>query len=292
MISTSKFLSPRALARVVGVSESSIKRWADSGRLCSVRTSGGHRRIPIAEAVRFVRESGLSVVEPESLGLPTQDHTFEGRRALDAALFDGRVEDASSRMASRYIAGASPAELCDGPIAAAMGRVGDLWRTAEDGILVEHRATAAARIALARLRHLFPATREGAPVALGGVVPDDAGDLPSAMAATVLAGLGFEVVDLGANTPFDALLQGIEQHAPSLVWVSVTHVNDPESIAVGARKLVRALAPAGTPIVFGGQAARSLPLSPAPHLLQAASMCELEAFGRGVIVGGRVNGEH
>jgi MerR family transcriptional regulator, light-induced transcriptional regulator len=51
-------LSPKALAAAIGVSESSLKRWADEGRLAAERTAGGHRRIAVAEAVRFVRRRG------------------------------------------------------------------------------------------------------------------------------------------------------------------------------------------------------------------------------------------
>ena len=50
-------LSPRELAQAIGVSESSLKRWADAGQIRVARTAGGHRRISIADAVRFIREA-------------------------------------------------------------------------------------------------------------------------------------------------------------------------------------------------------------------------------------------
>jgi len=62
-------LSPKELAEAIGVSESSIKRWADGGRLAVQRTAGGHRRIPREEALRFLREEGLRPVRPEILGV-------------------------------------------------------------------------------------------------------------------------------------------------------------------------------------------------------------------------------
>lgn len=62
-------LSTRELAEAIGVSESSIKRWADDGTVRAVRTIGGHRRIPFEEAIRFVRASNLRLVKPEVLGL-------------------------------------------------------------------------------------------------------------------------------------------------------------------------------------------------------------------------------
>ena len=43
-------LSPREMATVLGVSESSIKRWVDDGAITSTKTAGGHRRITVSEA--------------------------------------------------------------------------------------------------------------------------------------------------------------------------------------------------------------------------------------------------
>ena len=66
-------LSPKELGSAIGVSESSLKRWADDGRLRVARTAGGHRRIELREAVRFIRASGFTVQRPELLGLAELD---------------------------------------------------------------------------------------------------------------------------------------------------------------------------------------------------------------------------
>ena len=55
-------LSPKELAQAIGVSESSLKRWADEGLLRATRTAGGHRRIPLAEAIRFLRDTQATLV--------------------------------------------------------------------------------------------------------------------------------------------------------------------------------------------------------------------------------------
>ncbi|MEM9791075.1 MAG: MerR family DNA-binding transcriptional regulator [Planctomycetota bacterium] len=63
-------LSPKEVALAIGVSESSLKRWADAGRIRVRRTAGGHRRIAIQEAIRFARYYGFPVVRPDILYLP------------------------------------------------------------------------------------------------------------------------------------------------------------------------------------------------------------------------------
>ena len=63
-------LSPKQVAHAIGASESSLKRWCDQGLLTTVKTAGGHRRIPVQEVLRFVREQNHAVVEPHILSMP------------------------------------------------------------------------------------------------------------------------------------------------------------------------------------------------------------------------------
>ena len=69
MSNAKTLLTPKELAEVIGASESSLRRWVDAGSIRMSRTTGGHRRIPVAEAIRFIRESGATVVRPDLLGL-------------------------------------------------------------------------------------------------------------------------------------------------------------------------------------------------------------------------------
>ena len=63
-------LTPKQVARAIGVSEASLKRWCDKGLIEMVRTVGGHRRLPLSSVLQFLRSSGHQLVRPEILGLP------------------------------------------------------------------------------------------------------------------------------------------------------------------------------------------------------------------------------
>ncbi|MEM6337046.1 MAG: PAS domain-containing protein, partial [Bacteroidota bacterium] len=84
-----KSFSPRQIARGLGMSESAIKRWIDAGQMVAQRTAGGHRRVLLAEILRFVREGDLDVLRPEVFGL----HGLSGVLALtsDEVLPEGRA---------------------------------------------------------------------------------------------------------------------------------------------------------------------------------------------------------
>ena len=52
---------PGRVAEILGVSVDTVRRWADEGRLGTVRTEGGQRLIDGASVARFVAERQASV---------------------------------------------------------------------------------------------------------------------------------------------------------------------------------------------------------------------------------------
>lgn len=220
-----RHLSPKDLAAALGVSESSLKRWVDAGKIQAMRTDGGHRRIALSEAVRFVRETGAPIARPELLDMPeiaiASQRTMLGIDRLFDYLIEGDVVGARGFLLSRYLAGATVPALCDGPIKEAMHAVGELWKHDHAGIFIEHRATDVCLQALAHLRGtLVPAPT--ALLAIGGTPEDDPYLLPSFMAATVIAAVGMRAMNLGPDTPVPALQHAISMHQPRLVWISAS----------------------------------------------------------------------
>jgi excisionase family DNA binding protein len=53
------YYSSKDLARIFSVNESTIKRWADSGKLSCFRTVGNHRRFPLDMVMEFVSRYNL-----------------------------------------------------------------------------------------------------------------------------------------------------------------------------------------------------------------------------------------
>jgi len=69
-----KQVTLQAAANALAISPSRLRRWADEGRIATVRTSGGHRRFPLQAVRRLAAERGVrpSVrpVEPPTTPLP------------------------------------------------------------------------------------------------------------------------------------------------------------------------------------------------------------------------------
>lgn len=277
-----RLLSPRDLADAIGVSESSLKRWADAGKIQVSRTEGGHRRIPLVEAVRFIRETGAHVVRPDVLGLveTPANQTDDGDEAMFAALHDGNGRAARGLLIGRYLAGESVAALADGPIRGAMTRIGELWQHDPKGVFVEHRATDCCLQAVSHLRALFEPPADG-PIAVGGGPAGDPYLLPSMLAAAVLAAEGLRAINLGADTPIASLRHAVAHHQPSLVWLSVSGPCAP-GLDDDAAALARELAGEQRAFVLGGRHRGEL-VATARAACVVSSMAELAAFARGLV---------
>lgn len=253
-------ISPRELAEAIGVSESSLKRWADDGQIQVSRTGGGHRRIAIGEAIRFVRAIRAPLVKPELLGL--RDLSSDSieilmpespAERLFAHLREGRAREARALVLSLYLQGQSVAEIADGPIRLAMERLGELWKHDQCGIYVEHRATDICIQAVEQLRHLVE-PQQFHSVALGGAPPRDPYLLPSLLVATALAAEGWHAINLGADTPFEALLRAIDAHGPRLAWISISSIGDIGEIDRGISVLAQRLSEHDATLALGGRA--------------------------------------
>jgi MerR family transcriptional regulator, light-induced transcriptional regulator len=287
-----KYLSPKALAEAIGVSESSLKRWADEGRLVVERTAGGHRRIPLPEAVAFIRRAGLTPARPELLGLPDAGpvtmRTARDRSRAASRLYDALLEDrpaaARSLIVSLYGEGAGLAWLFDEVIRSALARVGELWEHGPEGIFLEHRATETCLGALVEVGRLLPVAAPDAAVALGGGAAGERYQVPSAMAGLVLTEAGYRVRDLGAGTPVDATLAAVSRYGPRLVWQSISVPPErPAEISRGLTLLAEAVAPGA--LVVGGRAAEAIALPELANVHRLGSMAELSAFARGAAAG-------
>jgi len=284
-----KYLSPKQLGQAIGVSESSLKRWIDDGLIDVVRTTGGHRRIELAEAIRFVRMRGYSVADPSVLGLTAADDQTGRADATQRAehfhdmLSNGQDKEFLSALTRLYLDGHQFSELIDGPIRSAMSRIGEIWHNSPDGIGIEHRATDMCIRALGYMHSLIKPPAKDAPLAIGGAPAGDMHLISSLCVSLVLAELGWREANLGANTPWEQFLSVAQRERASLVWLSMTadpRADYPQQL----KQLGTSLAELSCQLVIGGrQLSDDWMRMGLDNLHSARSMVELQSFGRGLL---------
>lgn len=284
-----KYLSPKQLGQAIGVSESSLKRWIDDGMIDVIRTSGGHRRVELAEAIRFVRQRGYTVKDPAVLGLTASDDQTGRADALQLSdhfydlLSNGQDKEFNAAVTRLYLDGHLMSEIIDGPIREAMSQIGELWHGNPDGIGIEHRATDICIRTIGYMYSLIKPAMETAPLAIGGAPAGDVHLISSLCVSLVLAEQGWREFNLGANTPWDQLVSVARQQQATLVWVSMT--NEPMSdYTKKLCELSNELASQSCQIVVGGrQLTEEIARLDLDNLHTARSMAELQSFSKGLL---------
>ncbi len=177
-------------------------------------------------------------------------------RALEARLLAGDNAGAWWLIESRLAGGLGPSDVVTTLLAPALRSIGTRWADGDVSVADEHRATAVAQRIIGRLGLQF-----GRPGRSRGtvVVAAPAGDLhtmPVAMVADLLRWRGFEVAELGANTPVHALAE-VAANTDRLVAVGIASTTIGLDAEVRqALKEVRATG-RGTTTFLGGSAIRS-----------------------------------
>ena len=242
----------------MGASESSLKRWCDQGLIQTQRTAGGHRKIPVSEVVRFVRERQQTLVDPELLGLPRASKRAEqglerGSELLEQSLLAGNELLARQVVFDLYLARHSISVLCDQVIGRAFQRIGERWACHEAAVYQERRACEIALRILLDLRRSLPRA-DTTWIAMGGTLEGDHYVLPSVMVELVLREAGWAATSLGNSIPCSSLLRAVNENQVALFWLSVSHIQAHLPFLTEFAALSAAASARGTALVVGGQA--------------------------------------
>jgi excisionase family DNA binding protein len=268
-------LTPRQVARAIGVSDATLKRWCDKGLIRSVRTAGGHRRLPLSGVLEFLRASGYAPVRPEVLGLPSTTGTGQTVRERAAALlFDALVQGDEEQFArivtDLYLAGLPLREICDRMIARAFSAIGAAWERGELEIYQERRGCEICLRVLHRMRMMLPPPGSEAPYALGGAPAGDCYALATLMVELTLRELGWRAESFGTDLPLESVARAVRRMRPRLVWLSISTAA-PEALRLeGFDRLREAAEELDVAVVVGGQG-----LSPEVRSrMRGATICE------------------
>jgi excisionase family DNA binding protein len=194
-------------AQELGVHYMTVYRYVRTGKLPARQVAGEWQIDP----------GDLDLVRRVGPGQPPGTGDRKGpkpwRAQLEARLIAGDEAGAWALVEAVLAAGMKPDESLLELIAPALRSVGGHWESGEWSIADEHRATAVATRLIARLGSRFG--RRG--VKRGTVVlAAPAGELhalPVSIAANLLRWRGFNVVELGADTPPDALAEAVVNEA-------------------------------------------------------------------------------
>jgi excisionase family DNA binding protein len=235
-------------ADTLGVHYMTVYRYVRQGRLAGVREGTQWRLRP--EDVAALR----SASGPSRRGAQRTADDVEG---LKERMLSGDGAGAWWLIESHLGGGSDPAGALLDLVVPALRSVGDCWAAGEVSVAGEHRATAVAQRIVGRLGLQFGRRGKSRGKVALAAPSSDLHTLPVAIAADLLRWRGFDVLELGGNTPADALAEVVTgQERLLAVGIAATTRGVGAEVAECATS-VRAAAP-GVPIFLGGAAIGSL----------------------------------
>jgi excisionase family DNA binding protein len=170
---------------------------------------------------------------------------------LESRLLAGDEPGSWAVVEDALAGGVEPAELYLDVVAPAMARIGDGWATGRVSVAEEHRASVVVLRLIGRLGPRFARRGRTRGTVVVGAPPGDQHGVPAAMAADLLRGAGFSVVDLGADCPASSFVDAARS-ADRLVGVGVSATRSGNQAGISA--VVEAVHHAlDCPVVVGGQ---------------------------------------
>jgi excisionase family DNA binding protein len=232
-------------AEELGVHYMTVYRYVRTGKLPATRVGGAWQVDP-----RDLAQMKSAVSRrPRS---PTARATAT-KSQLEARLLAGDEPGAWSVLEAALASEHSPSEVLLQLVAPALESIGNRWHAGELTVADEHRASAVAVRLIARIGARF--ARRGPK--RGSVVittpPAELHSTPVAIAADLLRWAGFNVIELGADTPAEALAQALAG-VPDLLAVAIACTT--RGSTTSARRVAAHLHTAipGTTVLIGGAA--------------------------------------
>lgn len=279
-----EYLSTEDAAAALGVSVSTIKRWVDEEILPAHRTAGGHRKLLRAEVLALSRHGELPLGDLAALSPNRRRASFDLDSALvnlHRALLHGQAAEANSLIRLAYHSGLAIEALADRLIAPAMVAIGHDWETSKIDVWHEHRATQICAAALYALRgELAVRAEKNRPLAVGGTPEGDPYLLANLLAEYVLLDAGWDVVNLGPNTPMPSFIKAVKELRPKLLWISVSYLADEAAFVASYRDLYRLAERNGVAVAVGGNELRDAVRTAIPYTTHGDGLAHLAAFAR------------
>ena len=246
-------LTTKHVARLLNVSEATVKRWADNGVLTSEKTVGGHRRFGIESIAQLRRErnlQGATAVKTTAKPLASADDFLR-------LILAGDELEAGAALVDAYLAHQELDSIFETTVTQAMHQVGDLWLKGSVTVADEHLATHVVLSALQKLRSVMAPHEPNGLSAICCGCEGDLHELAVYLVALILESKGWDVINLGANTPLFSLQEMVSRQRPQLVCISARAISDLDRASAEFAQLRRIANRLEAKIVLGGEAFRN-----------------------------------
>jgi MerR family transcriptional regulator, light-induced transcriptional regulator len=256
-------LSSDQVARLLNVTVSTIKRWADEGMIACIKTPGGHRKFELSEVTRFAEGHGMRLsggtppplaedqLEQLQFGIHAQNYHRVANLFLEEALQGDRegLYQLLLYVTKHHIRFAT---IADEIIRPALVQIGEQWHQGSLEISTEHRASSAITEALVRLAPELHRKPSNGLTAVCACAEGEQHEIGLRCMAYALELEGWKVHYLGANTPYETIAAFVQATRPELICLSLSIARHRKDIVDGMTQVGRVVRVTGSRVVIGG----------------------------------------
>jgi excisionase family DNA binding protein len=227
-------MSTGDVAEVLGVSEATVKRWADAGTLSCIRTPGGHRKFRLRDIAMHLAS------RRRQAGSPSEPVADSDREVDDlvSALLVGDVEKTIGSIAAARLQRTSFATVADTLLVPALRRVRQACSAGRCEAFHQHIAANTLVEATARQRPSLrvPGSTRGRVVAAPAAGEPD--DLFARLASLVAVESGFDAHVLGTGLAAPSVSRAAEDLGASWVLLTSEASEPPPGLAEYAARVL------------------------------------------------------
>ncbi len=286
-------VSTREAAELLAVSESTVRRWCDVGKLHTIRSPGGHRKVPINSITKLARDLGVPI-DHQAIQVPPSmaisGSLSEAVADLCDCLCDGREDPSLAMLMSAYTRGHSIQKIGDELVGPALHLVGKRWESGEITVSIERRACHIVMNGLREIERLIPACPAEAPLAMGVTPGQDFSQVGTQLVALVFKAAGWRAMQLGAGVPFSEIALQCRETKPSLIWLSSVHIEDQQQFVDCYNEYIEPFLHAGITVVIGGRAFSEEVLGQISYSFYGRNLEALDTFVSGLPMHSRRSG--
>lgn len=250
-------LTPKQVARAMGVSESSVKRWCDAGLIHSTVTAGGHRRLSLESVQEFLKTNNHLNIDPDIFSL---NFSFgKSERALERGkddFVDAYLHGSESQMrqiiADYLDAGRAPAVIFDHILFAARDEIRRRIQIGKVDPYVDRFGAEICLRLMFELRSGFPSPKTTAPTAFTASLDGATDALRVDTADVLLYHQGWKSRAVGTMIPFQQLELLIREHRPDLLYLDVEEIRSFDGFFRELAQLIPNAESHATKLILGG----------------------------------------
>ena len=260
------------VAKIIGVNVSTIKRWADSGKIKCFKTRGGHRKFHLKHLREFVKSDkkghtslNLSSLVGKSSKLLKAIDSADSK-LISSYIFDSLVKGDKNKFISLtnslIIKGFPFYYIFDEIILPTLVKIGEEWRANKLSITEEHLASEVIKKFLSSVDNKVVSSKISKN-AFCFTLSNDKHDIPLLMAEVIFNQIeNVFTFNLGANLPVSDFINESSKIVPHIIFISIVYVEDIDIANNELKLLLSHFKDSGTKIFLSGNALKMLDVDP------------------------------